>query len=271
MTPFRSQERSMAAEDMEVLDDVSADRRTLHKPIVGVLGYLVSPEESVRRSLDESEHAVFALNYFDKVAAFDMLPIAIPAVCTAMVSAYVDVVDGLVFTGGADVDPAFYGDEPDPRLRAGIRRRDEFELAIAEAAVAKGLPVLGICRGMQVVNVAMGGSLLQYVGPEEGYLRHGTGSPTAAFHEVDVVDDELRLLLGDGLTVNSLHHQAIRVLASGLHVAATSPDRLIEAALGDDAPILCVQWHPEQLALGTVAGDAPFAWLRSHVVQVESA
>jgi putative glutamine amidotransferase len=244
----------------------------VHKPVVGVLGYLVSAEESVQRSFDETEHAVFALNYFDKLAAFDMLPLGIPAVSTAMVSAYVDVVDGLVFTGGADVDPAFYGDElHHPRLRAGIRRRDEFELAIAEAAVAKGLPVLGICRGMQVVNVAMGGSLRQYVGPEEGYLRHGTGSPTAAFHDVDVLDDELKSLLGDRLTVNSLHHQAIRVLASGLRVAATSPDSLTEAALGDDAPILCVQWHPEQLPLGTVAGDAPFAWLRSRVLQVEPA
>jgi putative glutamine amidotransferase len=245
---------------------------TAGKPIIGVLGYLITPEESVRRSFDETEHAVFALNYFDKLAAFDMLPLAIPAVRTAMVAAYVDVVDGLVLTGGADVDPAFYGDElQHPRLRAGIRRRDEFELAIAAAAVAKGLPVLGICRGMQVVNVAMGGSLLQYVGPEEGYLSHGTGSPTAAFHDIEVVDAELESLLGDRLTVNSLHHQAIRVLASGLRIAATSPDSLIEAAVGDDAPILCVQWHPEQLALGTVAGDAPFGWLRSRVMQVEPA
>lgn len=243
----------------------------VNKPVVGVLGYLVSAEESVRRSLDEREHAVFALNYFDKVAAFDMLPIAIPAVTPAAAAAYVEVVDGLVFTGGADVDPEFYGDDPDPRLRAGIRRRDEFELAIAQAAVAKGLPVLGICRGMQVLNVAMGGSLLQYVGLEEGYLRHGTGSPAAAFHDVEIVDGELKSLLGDRLTVNSLHHQAIRVLARGLRVAATSPDGLIEAALGDDEPILCVQWHPEQLALGTVAGDAPFAWLRSQMLQVEPA
>jgi putative glutamine amidotransferase len=244
---------------------------TFDKPVVGVLGYLVSAEESVRRSFDEREHAVFALNYFDKIAAFDMLPVAIPAVCTTMVSAYVELVDGLVFTGGADVDPAFYGDDPHPRLRAGIRRRDEFELAIAEAAVAKGIPVLGICRGMQVVNVAMGGSLLQWVGPEDGYLRHGTGSPAAAFHDVEVVDDELRSLLGDRLSVNSLHHQAIRVLADGLRVAAASPDSLIEAALGEDAPILCVQWHPEQLPLGTVAGDAPFAWLGSKLLQVEPA
>jgi putative glutamine amidotransferase len=243
----------------------------VRKPIIGILGYLVPPDESVRRGFDDREHAVFALNYFDKVAAFDMLPVAIPAVSPAMAPAYVDLVDGLVLTGGADVDPAFYGDEPHPRLRAGIRRRDEFELAIAQAAVAKGLPVLGICRGMQVVNVAMGGSLLQYVGPEEGYLRHGTGSPAAAFHDVAVVDDELKSLLGDHLTVNSLHHQAIRVLAGGLRVAATSPDNLIEAALGDDAPIMCVQWHPEQLALGTVAGDAPFAWLGAQVLQVEPA
>lgn len=247
-----------------------AGRRPLLKPIVGVLGYLVSAEESVRRGLDEREHAVFALNYFDKVAAFDMLPIGIPAVSPSMASAYIDLVDGLVFTGGADVDPAFYGDEPDPRLRAGIRRRDEFELAIAQAAVAKGLPVLGICRGMQVVNVAMGGSLLQFVGPEEGYLRHGTGSPAAAFHDVEVVDDQVRLLLGDRLTVNSLHHQAIRVLASGLRVGAISADTLIETAVGENAPILCVQWHPEQLALGTVAGDAPFAWLRSQLSQRET-
>jgi putative glutamine amidotransferase len=91
------------------------------------------------------------------------------------------------------------------------------------------------------------------------------------FHDIDVVDERLRTFLGDRLTVNSLHHQAIAAVGTSLRVAAVAPDGLIEAVISDDGLILGVQWHPEQLALGTVAGDAPFAWLRSRLLEVSRA
>ena len=152
-----------------------------------------------------------------------------------------------------------------------LRQRDEFEIEIARAAVARDIPILAVCRGAQVLNVALGGTLLQHVDPEDGYLRHGTGSPTPAFHDVDVVDDELKVWLGERVTVNSLHHQGLRTLGSGLHVAGTSPDGLIEAVLDNRGRILGVQWHPERLALGVLAGDAPFAWLQSKLLGVVTA
>ena len=241
-------------------------------PLVGIVGYLVSPEETARRGLAESgEHAVFAMNYFDHVAAYAMLPVGIPAVGADLAPSYVDVLDGLVLTGGPDVDPVFYGERPHPLVRIALRERDEFEIAIARAAVAKGIPILAVCRGAQVLNVALGGSLLQHVDPQGGYLRHGTGSPTPAFHDVQVIDDELKAWLGERVTVNSLHHQGLRTLGSGLHVAGTSPDGLIEAVMDDRGRILCVQCHPERLALGVLPGDAPFAWLQSKLLEVVAA
>lgn len=236
-----------------------------HRPVVGILGYLISAAASRQRGFDDAEQAVFALNYFEKALAFDMLPIAIPALDPWEADAYLEVVDGLIFTGGTDIDPALYGHTPHPKLGTTIRKRDEFELSLARSAMDRGLPILGICRGLQLLNVAMGGSLEQHLAPENGRLRHSTGGPTPEFHDVEVVDPDLRSLLSDRLTVNSLHHQGVLELGSGLRVAACSQDGLIEAAVGVDRPLLGVQWHPEQLQLGDAAGDAPYQWLRARI------
>lgn len=234
-------------------------------PVVGVLGYLPSPEESGQGGLERSEHAVFALNYFEMVVRNGMVPVAIPAVGPAWAEAYVDVVDGLLFTGGSDIDPELYGDKPCPQLGLTVRKRDDFELAMARVAVARRTPMLGVCRGMQLLDVALGGTLTQHVGTEDGYLRHSTGSHEPEYHDVEVVDEELRSLLGAHVLVNSLHHQAVRLLAAELRVAAISPDGLVEAAVGVDLPILAVQWHPERMEPGAPGADVPFAWLRSRL------
>lgn len=232
-------------------------------PVVGILGYLVPPTAPAQRAFDGTEQALFALNYFQKALAFGMLPVAIPAVAASAAGAYLDLVDGLIFTGGSDVDPELYGQAPHPRLGTTIRKRDDFELELARLALARGLPILGICRGLQVLNVALGGSLEQHLAQEQGHLQHGTGSPVPASHEIEVVDPELQGLLGDRLTVNSLHHQAVLELSAGLRVAACSPDGVVEAAVGVATPLLAVQWHPEQIQLGDAAGDGPYEWLRS--------
>lgn len=241
-------------------------------PVVGVLGYLVGDQEIARRGLAPGgSHAVFALDYFDHLAAHGMQPVAVPPLSPQLTAAYLAELDGLVLTGGPDVNPDFYGEKPHPRLKPALRERDEFEIAIVRAASAERLPVLAICRGTQVVNVALGGTLRQDVDSDNDLLRHGTGTFTPTFHDIDVVDERLRALLGDRLTVNSLHHQAIAAVGTGLRVAAVASDGLIESVLSDDGLILGVQWHPEQLALGTVAGDAPFAWLRSRLLEISRA
>ncbi len=197
-----------------------------------------------------------------------MLPLAIPALDASRAESYLDLVDSLIFTGDPDIDPELYGHTPHPQLGPTIRRRDEFELELARRALGRGLPILGICRGKQLLNVALGGSLEQHLTPEEGWLRHCSGRPVPEFHEVEVVDHELRRLLGERPTVNSLHHQGVLQLSSGLRVAACSPDGVIEAAIGVTSPLLAVQWHPERIHLGDAAGDAPYRWLRSQLAAV---
>ncbi len=147
-------------------------------------------------------------------------------------------------------DPARYGAAPHP-LAAGIDpARDEAELALARWAVADGRPLFGICRGAQVLNVALGGTLYGDVSDHPGALRHTYDRPAERPHPVQVAEgSRLAELLGvPVLDVNSLHHQAVRAVAPGLRVAARAPDGLVEALELPAHPFaLAVQWHPESL------------------------
>lgn len=170
------------------------------------------------------------------------------------VAAIVARVGGVMLTGGGDVDPSLYGEAPHPTYVAAEPGRDAFEMALARAAMAADLPVLAICRGMQVLNVAMGGSLVQDVPSEiHGALTHSIPEPRFAIaHEVWVAKNS-RLwtimadkLDGEALQVNSRHHQAVKRVADGFEVSATAPDGVIEA-MERPASRFCVavQWHPE--------------------------
>lgn len=164
-------------------------------------------------------------------------------------------VDGLLLTGGGDVDPGLYGETPHGTFEAAEGGRDEYEIALARAAVAKGIPFLAICRGMQVLNVAMGGTLVQDIPSQvTGALEHSITQPRAHIaHEVWVSkDSRLSVLLADHMEdgetchVNSRHHQSVKEVATGFDVTATSPDGVIEAMEKPDAAFcVAVQWHPE--------------------------
>jgi putative glutamine amidotransferase len=164
-------------------------------------------------------------------------------------------VDGLMLTGGGDVDPKLYGEAPHPTFQAAETGRDEFEIALARAAVKSGIPLLAICRGMQVLNVAMGGTLVQDIPSQiTGALEHSVPQPRAhVAHEVWVSkDSKLAALLADHMEdgetchVNSRHHQSVKQAAKGFEVTATSPDGVIEAMeMPDAAYCVAVQWHPE--------------------------
>jgi putative glutamine amidotransferase len=220
------------------------------RPVVGVVGYLLDAEAAERRQFGRRDLNVYALNYFRKALDQGMLPVGLPPVEPEAAAAYCDLVEGLVLTGGSDVDPRFYG--------------DEFELALTREALRRGLPVLGICRGMQILNVAMAGALEQDLARGDG-IAHGTGSPRAAYHEIVVTDAELERRTGPRPRVNSLHHQAVSRVAPGLAVAGQADDGVIEAVVGEACPVLGVQWHPEQLPSDDPAGDGPFAWLRDRM------
>jgi putative glutamine amidotransferase len=164
-------------------------------------------------------------------------------------------VDGLMLTGGGDVDPKLYGEAPHATFEAAETGRDQFEIALARAAVASGIPLLAICRGMQVLNVAMGGTLIQDIPSQvTGALEHSVPQPRAhVAHEVWVSKgSKLSELLADHMEdgetchVNSRHHQSVKQAAKGFEVTATSPDGVIEAMeMPGAAYCIAVQWHPE--------------------------
>ena len=155
---------------------------------------------------------------------------------------------GLVLGGGGDIDPKYYGEAnlqaQDPR-----RERDEMELALFKQARERGLPVLGICRGLQLINVAYGGTLLQHIGDAHRGDTHLGGTSKHATHTVNVADGTLlRSVVGTArFEVVSRHHQAIKTLGAGLRISATSPDGIVEAVEDPgQAFLLGVQWHPEE-------------------------
>ena len=233
-------------------------------PVVGVVGYFVDAEAAAQHGFGRRGLSVFALNYFRKLLRVGLLPIGIPAVDPDEARAYLGSVDGIVLTGGADIDPSFYGEVPEAGLGVTSPERDRFELELAGAAVSVEMPILGICRGLQVVNVALGGTLNQHLEPA-GDVRHGTGSSRPAYHQVSVTDTSLAGLLGRRVTVNSFHHQAIARVADQLVVGGRSDDGIVELVGSASLPVLAVQWHPEQLQVGDPAGDVPFAWFAKEV------
>jgi len=153
--------------------------------------------------------------------------------------------DGLLLIGGGDVDPAFYGAEREPECGEACLEKDRFELAIFREARRQNKPVLGICRGIQVINVAMGGTLVQDVPKEYGVLHQQTKG-LVYWHDVSVVPGtRLSALVGrDVLMTNSYHHQCIRDLAPGLVASAWSWQGFIEAVEGEG--VIATQWHPER-------------------------
>jgi putative glutamine amidotransferase len=180
------------------------------------------------------------------------LPVVLPPLEEGAVASLVDRLAGVCLSGGPDLDPAAYGAEPDPHLGSVEPSLDAFEVAVARRADALGIPVLGICRGCQAVNVARGGTLHQHL-PDvtDGSIAHRqTASGRETTHTVEVREDtRLATIVGAGeLDVNSFHHQAVDRLGRDLRVAACAPDGVIEA-VEDDGPALYlgVQWHVETL------------------------
>jgi putative glutamine amidotransferase len=179
--------------------------------------------------------------YVAHVEAAGGRSIVLPTVDASEAERYVDLVDGVVLSGGADVDPALYGEERHPQVTDVDRPRDLFEIAVARTAAARGRPLLGICRGVQVMNVALEGTLVQHR-PEHRSDVHDA-------HPVDVEPGtRLSEVLGRAsLPVNSHHHQAIDRCAARLRVSARAPDGTVEAAEAGDHPFFVgVQWHPER-------------------------
>jgi putative glutamine amidotransferase len=238
------------------------------RPLIGVTtSELRASSAGTLRRHGEPPHAEMALGmtYLRAIDAAGGMPVVLPALGDA--DALLDRLDGICLSGGPDLDPDAYGaDERHAELGPTEPSLDAFELALARAADARGLPLLGICRGAQALNVARGGTLHQHL-PGHRQIEPAT----ATTHTVRVEEGtRLASLVGTRpLRVNSFHHQAVDVLGSGLRAVAWSADGIVEAV---EAPgtafVLGVQWHAEGLvgeprhralfeALVVAAGAAP--------------
>lgn len=191
--------------------------------------------------------------YVDAVREAGLTPLVVPPIAADELPAIADAVAGIVLTGGEDVDPARYAARPAAATTSVHARRDECELALARLAHERRIPTLAICRGIQVVNVAFGGTLVQDIPTERpSEIRHDLSEKRAErVHDVRVdPDSKLGAALGaESIQVNSSHHQAIARVADRLRVSARAPDGIIEGAewVADEWWMLAVQWHPEEL------------------------
>lgn len=182
-----------------------------------------------------------------------------------------DRVDGLVITGGPDVDPARYGQTPHPSTNEPAHERDEWEFALLAGALRRGIPVLGVCRGAQVLNTALGGTLHQHLPDVIGHTHHQKGDAIFGTSAVRTVPGtRLAELIGATSDAQCYHHQAIDRLGDGLVVSARDGDGVIEAVeLPGDGFVLGVQWHPEErlddLRLFTAIVEAAKAYVTERV------
>jgi putative glutamine amidotransferase len=196
------------------------------------------------------------LDYVEGVAGAGGAPVVLPPVGEeSAAQALIHSLDGLLLSGGSDLDPSYYGEEPVPELGVTLPERDAFEMALVGLALRRGMPVFGICRGMQVLNVALGGTLYQDLPSqwEQDPLKHRQDTPKwQPTHEVRVSEGSyIAEVMGrESVKVNSYHHQGIRDLAEGLVVTGRSSDGVIEAVEAEDLSerwLLGVQWHAEAM------------------------
>jgi putative glutamine amidotransferase len=204
----------------------------------------------------DDEHArpglhVLRDDYVRSVEQAGAVPMIIPPSDPGFAPAILDRLDGLLLSGGVDVDPALFGQERQPGIRRVDRKRDDLELALTREALERDLPILAICRGIQLLNVARGGTLIQHLPSElAGSERHDCPEPRSRrVHEIDVEPgSRLHGILGAvRLPVNSLHHQAVGLLGEGLRTSAScDEDGVVEGVeMPDRSFVLGVQWHPE--------------------------
>ena len=232
------------------------------KPVVGITTYLTRAQWGAW----DLDAALVPFSYVRAVERAGGAPLLVPP--GAPVDEVLGAVDGLIFSGGSDLDPSLYGEEAHSETSGVVRERDDFELGLMRAALERDVPMLAICRGSQVLNVALGGDLEQHVPDRVGTDVHKETTGVFAEHDVAVLDNtQLASIVGDRGRVKSHHHQGYGQLGAGLQESARAPDGTIEAVEDPTRRFtLGVLWHPEEgedmalfEALVAAAGEAKAA------------
>lgn len=206
--------------------------------------------------------------YYQAIVQSGGLPVLLPVMADeSLLEATIEHLDGLLLTGGGDIDPAFFGEQPIPQLGTVDRYRDDYDVTLIQLAARRQMPMLAICRGMQIVNVVFGGDLYQDLAAQynPSAQSHDQSEPrNKPTHGVTLANDTkiARIMGVTSIQVNSLHHQAVHRVAKGFVCSGWSLDGLAEAIEAPHYPIIGVQWHPEHLAMaGRSEHTALFDWL----------
>ncbi len=245
--------------------DLKAEYDTLHSrfpnhkeaPLIGITGNFSDGNLSL------------AQGYYQSVIRAGGVPLIIPPYeDTDLLINTLDILDGILLSGGGDINPLFLGEEPSQGLHSVNPYRDRQELMLVRLAANRQIPILGICRGIQIMNAALGGSLCQdiYTEADGTPLKHSQEMDRAfASHTINIAKDSLlyRIMRTEKLPVNSFHHQAVKAPAPGFRISATAPDGIIEAIESTEhKSMLGVQWHPECFILNHDRCMMPlFGWL----------
>ncbi len=214
------------------------------QPKIGII--IFPPPHSDKRTFSISA------DYINGIIDAGGMPVGIPVSGdTARCEAYIDIVDGLIVPGGEDVSPRLYGEDPVPQVNCSSYDKDVFEYQLIRLAMEEGIPILGICRGHQLINTVLGGTLIQDIPSQtDSKVCHVQANEhrTELTHSVRCQPDSLLgRLLGENIHVNSFHHQAVREIAPALRATAWASDGIVEGMESEDGNIWTVQWHPENL------------------------
>lgn len=217
-----------------------------------IIGITASNDILSGESFPGSRRQIMNMEYGEALLLAGAVPLVlVQTKDPVVIEAQMALIDGLLLTGGVDVAPLFYGEEPHAQLGWVDADRDAYEFSLLRQAEELQKPVFGICRGIQVINVAFGGSLYQDLSQVENcQLQHRQkASRDSVSHSVDIIKGTyLAKLFGEKSMVNSFHHQAIKKIAPGFKVSAFSPDGIVEGIEREGAHfVLGVQWHPEHL------------------------
>lgn len=220
-----------------------------HHPLIGLSSARMLMEGSFLTGMPK---AVVNSDYIDAVSRAGGLPFILPPVCThEEIRQFVELCDGLLITGGKDIAPLLYGEMTHPQCESYDLEVDRCHIALIQEAMETGKPVFGICRGLQLINIALGGTLYQDLPAQfpgcGGHLFSFIRSD--AVHTITITEHSpLHEIFGKtALSVNSIHHQAVKETGTGVEVCALAPDGVIEAFTVPGKKTLAVQWHPEML------------------------